>query len=338
MIATITTPIASSLSATSSFSWITTTYVIGSTVSQAIGGHLANVFGRRKALAGNYSLFALGVGGGAIASITSVVETDLIPIHHRALIEGFANVLYGIVMALGGLYGAAIHAAIGWRWAFLIQVPIIVLDGAVVFRYVKISDQRANTTAHRRLDVVGMATLVATIVLLQFGLNRGSTTLIWTDAAAIAPLCLVVPCLSVFLYSTYHTESPVVPLKALMQRSVGVIQITAFFFSTGCFVSSMFCVPLYLEVLGLSVFDAALRLIPLAAAFGACTDAVGYLVLRIRRYYHLNVLLLSTVAIAYGLLLRQALEAVGQLDNMTGFDVAAVQHLSGEARAVSVQA
>ncbi|GAB1200931.1 hypothetical protein APSETT444_010312 [Aspergillus pseudonomiae] len=60
MIATIATPIASSLSATSSFSWITTTYVIGSTVSQAIGGHLANVFGRRKALAGNYSLFALG--------------------------------------------------------------------------------------------------------------------------------------------------------------------------------------------------------------------------------------------------------------------------------------
>lgn len=323
MIATIATPISSSLSATSSFSWITTAYVIGSTVSQAISGHLANAYGRRKALAVNYFLFSIGtlfcglatthlplflmgralqgIGGGAIASITSVVETDLIPAHQRALVEGLGSMLYGMCMAIGGVYGAAINAAIGWRWAFLIQVPIIVLDGIVVFWYVKISDERANTSTHRRLDVLGMTTLIATIVLLQFGLNHGSTTFAWADAGTIAPLCLVVPCFSLFLYSTYRTESPVVPIRALMQRSVGLIQITAFF-STGCFVSSMFYVPLYLQVLGLSVFEASLRLIPLAVAFGACSGAAGYLVVRLRRYYHLNILLLSIATVGYGLL------------------------------------
>jgi MFS family permease len=322
MIATIAIPIASSLSAASNFSWITTTYVIGSTVSQAISGHLANAFGRRKALASNYFLFSLGtlfcglatshlplflmgralqgIGGGAIASITSVVETDLIPAHHRALIEGLANMFYGTIMAIGGVYGAAINAAIGWQWAFLIQVPIIALDGAVVIWYVKISDERANTSAHRHLDAVGITTLVATIVLLQFGLNHGSTTLAWADAATIAPLCMAVPCFSVFLYSSYRTDSPVVPMKALMQRSVGLIQITAFF-STGCFVSSMFYVPLYLGVLGFSTFDASLRLIPLAAAFGVSSGAVGCLVVHMKRYYHLNIILLSIAAVAYGL-------------------------------------
>ncbi|PYH44436.1 MFS general substrate transporter [Aspergillus saccharolyticus JOP 1030-1] len=323
MIATIATPIANSLSAASSFSWITTAYVIGSTVSQAISGHLANAYGRRKALAVNYFLFSLGTlfcglatrnlplflvgralqgtGGGAIASITSVVETDLIPAHQRALIEGLGSMLYGMCMAIGGVYGAAIDAAIGWRWAFLIQVPIIALDGGVVFRYVTISDQRANTSAHRLLDVVGMVTLMATIVLLQFGLNHGSTTFAWAAAGTIAPLCLVVPCFFLFLYSAYHAESPVVPIRVLMQRSVGLIQITAFF-NTGCFVSSMFYVPLYLQVLGLSAFEASLRLIPLAVAFGVCSGAVGYLVVRLRRYYHLNIFLLCIATLGYGLL------------------------------------
>jgi hypothetical protein len=51
-------------------------------------------------------------------SITAVVETDLIPMHKRPLIEGLENVTYGVELALGGVYDAGIHDAIGWKWAF----------------------------------------------------------------------------------------------------------------------------------------------------------------------------------------------------------------------------
>ncbi|KAJ5689315.1 MFS general substrate transporter [Penicillium macrosclerotiorum] len=229
MIATIATPIASSLSAASSFSWITTAYFIGSTLLQAISGHLANAYGRRKALAVNYALFSLGKFFCGLATT-----------HLPLFLAG---------RALQGIGGGAIASITSRRILFLpTNVPSLETLALC-----------SMACAHRRLDIVGMTILIVTIVLSQFGLNHGSTTFAWADAGTLAPL-------------------------------------------TGCFVSSMFCVPLYVQVFGLSAFEASLRLIPLAVAFGACSGAAGYLVVCLRRYYHLNILLLSIATVGYGLL------------------------------------
>jgi MFS family permease len=130
---------------------------IGASLSQPLSGHLTDIYGRRKGLIVCYTLFVIGtllcglapvfgvflfgrllqgMGGGAIVSITSFVETDLIPLCKRALIEGFGNIYYGIVFALGGIYGGGITQALSWRWAFFIQPPVIVVNAVLVFMVV----------------------------------------------------------------------------------------------------------------------------------------------------------------------------------------------------------
>lgn len=323
MIATIAIPIVNSLDSLSNFSWLTTSYLLGSSISQAFSGHLTDIFGRRKGLVFCYCLFALGtllcglaqniacflagrvmqgVGGGSVCSITAVVETDLIPIHKRPLIEGLANVAYGIVLALGGVYGAGIHDTIGWKWAFLIQVPILVVDGAAVFATVKISDEKRMKLAQTRIDFLGMITLLASIVLFQYGLNYGSTTLAWETASVIAPLCVSAACFSAFVYwESSRAPNPVVPIRAFTGRTVGCIQISAFL-ATGAFVSCLFYVPIYLETLGKTNTETGLRLIPLTIVFALSSIATGYIVQMLRRYYHVNIALQSISAISYGLL------------------------------------
>ena len=323
MIATIAIPISTSLNAFSSFPWLTTTYLLGSTIAQAISGHLVDIFGRRKGLLVCYGLFALGtllcglahtlstflagrvlqgIGGGAVCSIIAVVETDLIPMEKRPLLEGLGNVCYGVVLALGGVYGAGFQKSIGWRWAFLVQVPVMVVDGAVVFAVVKVSDEKRDKSLHPRIDLVGMITLLAAVILFEFGLNTGSTSLLWSSAPVIAPLVVAAGSFAAFVFwETRVAHSPVVPIKAVIERSVGLIQLSAFL-TTGAFVSVMFYISIYLETLGLSSIQTGLRLIPLAVVFGISSIVAGYIVEKTCRYYHLNIFLQVLSSIFYGLL------------------------------------
>jgi MFS family permease len=324
MIATISLPIATSLDAFASFSWLTTTYLLGSTIAQALSGHLTDIVGRRKGLAVSYSAFILGtllcglspslplflagrilqgMGGGAVSSITAFVETDLIPIQRRPLIEGVGNICYGVMMALGGVYGAGVDRAVGWRWAFLIQVPVMVVDAVVVFCVVKVSDERhVSRHSGKSVDLFGVAALLAALALFELGLNYGSTELIWSRAIVVAPLAVAAVAFIAFLgWELKFASNPVVPIKAIAGRSVGSIQLSAFL-STGAFTSCLFYISLYLQALGLSSVASSLRLIPLALLFGISSIATGYLVKITHRYWHLNIALGIVNAVAYGLM------------------------------------
>jgi MFS family permease len=323
MIATISVPIANSLNAFDSFSWITTTYLLGSTIAQAMSGHLTDIVGRRKGLAVCYFAFVLGtlfcglshnlslflagrilqgMGGGAVSSITAFVETDLIPMQRRPLIEGIGNICYGVMMALGGVYGAGIDRLIGWKWAFLIQVPIMIIDGAVVFFVVKISDEKRIKHRDQHVDLLGILSLLGSLALLEFGLNNGSIGLGWSQPAVIAPLCVAGIAFIAFLrWELKHARNPVVPVKAIAGRSVGSIQLSAFL-STGAYTGCLFYVSLYLQILGLSSVESSLRLIPLALLFGISSIATGYVVQLTHRYWHLNIALGIVNAVAYGLM------------------------------------
>jgi MFS family permease len=136
MLAIISSPISSSFGSFTQLSWILTTMTIGQAISQPLSGHLTDIFGRRKGLIVCYILFIIGtlqcglsthlwlfltgriiqgLGTGSLASITSFIESDLVPLRKRALIEGIGNVAYGATLALGGIYGGAINEAIGWK-------------------------------------------------------------------------------------------------------------------------------------------------------------------------------------------------------------------------------
>ncbi|TKX27208.1 MFS transporter-like protein 5 [Elsinoe australis] len=323
MIATIAVPIATSLDAFSSFSWISTTYVIGSAVSQSLSGHLTDIVGRRKGIVVCYSCFAFGtllcglatnlgmfltgrilqgMGGGGLSTIVAFVESDLIPMSRRALIEGIGNACYGVMLALGGVYGAGVYSQIGWKWAFLIQIPIMVIDAAIIYFTVKISDEKRIKLANTKVDFIGMFTLTSSLVLFQYGLSTGSVSSTWATPGVILPVCLALPLLGFFVYwETHRAANPVFPIRSILGRSVGSINLSAFL-STGAYTSCLFYVSVYLEIGGLSSLDLSLRLVPMAILFGVSSIVAGHAVCKLRRYWHLNIGLGIVSVVSYALL------------------------------------
>ncbi|MCJ1285741.1 hypothetical protein MMC26_005082 [Xylographa opegraphella] len=311
MLATISIPISVSYNSFSKLSWIQTTFPIGASVSQPLSGHLTDIYGRRKGLIVCYGLFAIGtllcglapnlavfllgriiegLGGGAIVSITAFVETDLMPMRKRALIEGMGNIAYGVTLALGGVYGGAINEVIGWKWAFLIQPGMILVDAALVFFVVRIPQQKADSSLLRHIDYIGGTSLVLAIVLLQVALNSGGTDIGWGSPVVIVSFIVAAVSFAMFIFwDSFQASNPVIPIRALLQRTVASAQLS-FLFASAANVSIIFYVPIYLQVLGYSTGQSGLRFIPMAVGVALSSFGIGYLVKVTGRYYHINIL------------------------------------------------
>lgn len=139
-------------------SWITASYLITSTSFQPLYGSFSDVLGRRRCLFFASVTFALGclgcgtatnifslslmraftgIGGGGLITLSTIVNSDMIPTSKRGLFQAFQNLLLGLGAVLGASFGGAITSSIGWRWCFLLQVPISLIGTFIGHCYVK---------------------------------------------------------------------------------------------------------------------------------------------------------------------------------------------------------
>ena len=156
IIATLTTPISSEFESLSLLSWLATSYLIANAATQPLFGKLTDIFTRRWGLLFSNFFFCAGclmcgfaqsewviilgrvvsgIGGGGLPAIATFVTSDLIPLRQRGLWQGYGNIVYGVGMAMGGVYGGLLNDTIGWRWAFLLQIPFMIVSGILVYLF-----------------------------------------------------------------------------------------------------------------------------------------------------------------------------------------------------------
>ncbi|KAI5852836.1 major facilitator superfamily domain-containing protein [Morchella snyderi] len=311
VISTLLAPISSSFSSFASISWVASAYLISNAALQPLFGRLTDIYGRRSGLVICNILFAAGTlmcglakneytmiagrviagaGGGGMTTISSIVATDLVPLRKRGIVQGGGNLSYGAGAALGGVFGGFIHDCIGWRWAFLIQVPFIIVSTIMVAMFVRIPIKKSNIARHRRIDYAGAFTLVMSLVLLLIALSTGGNILPWTH-----PLILVcLPLSVVFLFAFGYIEKnvaqePIIPVGLLGDRTVLAACMTNWFMVMSVFSLYFYC-PIYFMVRGQSSTDAGLRLTPFAAGISVGSLSTGIAMNRTGHYYKLGLL------------------------------------------------
>jgi EmrB/QacA subfamily drug resistance transporter len=164
--------------------WIIDAYSIAFTATLLVAGALADRFGRRRSLiignawfllaslacglAWNSSLFlaaraAQGCGAAFLVtgSIVSIATAFPAP-GPRARAFGVVGVVSGVAMALGPSLGGMIGSGPGWRWIFLINVPIGAFIALVVPRIV--AEMRDDTD--KPLDWLGVVVLTLALGLV----------------------------------------------------------------------------------------------------------------------------------------------------------------------------
>ncbi|KAK5232208.1 hypothetical protein LTR47_006737 [Exophiala xenobiotica] len=326
IVATLTAPISSSFDSLSLLSWLATGYLIANSACQPLSGKLTDIFSRRYGLLFSNVFFAAGtlicglapnaqtiiagrviagVGGGGLSCITTFVTSDLIPLRRRGLWQGYGNLIFGLGMGLGGVFGGLLSDRLSWRWAFLLQVPFILISTVLVWFLVDIPVNPSTKPALRRIDFLGSSLLVTSLVLLLLGLNTGGNQLPWTHPLIITSLVLSIIILAAFMALESNEKwipEPVLPVGLIVRTRTVLSACLANWFSTMAAFLALYYVPLYLQVRGLSATAAGLRVIPFAASTSVGSLASGYLMRSTGRYYWQMVAMMAVFVLGSALL------------------------------------
>jgi len=238
------------------------------------------------------------MGGGGLTAISTFVASDLVPLRKRGVWQGFGNICYGTGAGLGGVFGGWINDTWGWRTAFLIQVPLVIASGLLVFFTVKIPVKQTSESAWKRIDFLGATTLVIALVLLLLGLNSGGNQVPWTHPFVLITLPLSAIFLALFIYieSTLASE-PVIPVRLLLDRTVLSACLTNWF-TTMSIYALLFYGPIFFQVKGMSTTQAGVRLVPQALGSSVGSLGTGLLMRSTGRYYILNVCIEGILVLA----------------------------------------
>ncbi|KAG8715102.1 hypothetical protein FRC09_016923, partial [Ceratobasidium sp. 395] len=207
---------------------------------------------------------------------------------------------------IGGPLGGWINDTIGWRAAFLIQIPILVLSAIVIILKVNIKLPDSKQTTRQklaRIDYAGSFTLVVSVGSLLLGLSlKTSEDLPWNSGLVIGLLCASGVFVIAFVYAEARwAPEPVMPLRLLAQRTPSAVALSNFLTSAVAF-SMLYNVPLYFSAVRLkSAADSGLHLLPNAIAVSSGSVFAGWMMRKTGKLYYL------TLASAFSMVVSSAL-------------------------------
>lgn len=156
----------------------------------------------------------------------------MIPFRRRGMYQALQNGIYGFGAISGASFGGTIADQIGWRWCFLLQVPVSILALAVGYLVVEnqplaFSLDDGLGTVWRRVDFSGSFLLVTAVSMQLVGLSLGGNELPWDSLWVTGSLVGSIVLFALFLWAEAHTKAiPVIPLRMLHGRLPIMTQLT----------------------------------------------------------------------------------------------------------------
>ena len=299
--------IADDLSGLSLQAWVTTAYLITSTIATPIYGKLSDIFGRRPlfiiaiviflvgsvaaGFAGTMYQLAIfraiqGLGAGGLMALPLAIMGDILAPRERAKYQGYFLAVFGISSVIGPLIGGLLSGTpeilfiTGWRWVFLINLPIGVVALAIVMRFLHIPHTRHKV----RIDWWGAATVIIALVPLLLVAEKGRD---WGWDSLGAILCYVIGGLGIaafILSEKLMGDDALIPLKLFTSSTFSMATILGVLVGFGMF-GAMMTIPLYLQLVeGSSPTLSGFQMLPMILGLMISSIASGQIIARTGRY------------------------------------------------------
>jgi EmrB/QacA subfamily drug resistance transporter len=283
----------------STLQWVLNGYLLSLASLILLGGALGDRFGRRKvfvigtlwfatasllcAVAPNIHVLVVarvlqGIGGALLTPGSLAILQASFSERDRAAAVGAWSGLGGVAGALGPFVGGGLVDGPGWRWAFLINVPVAAL---AIFCAHRAVPETRDPDAVRGLDLIGAAFAVGVLASSTWAFTEAGPRG-WTDATVLAGCGVAVITGIAFVRRMLHTHDPLVPPALFRNRTFSVMNLATLVLYGGLGVS-FFLVTYQLQVAsGWSALQAGVALLPttilmllLSARSGSLTQRIG---------------------------------------------------------------
>jgi drug resistance transporter, EmrB/QacA subfamily len=307
IVATSIRTIADDLDGLSLQAWATTAYLITATITTPLYGKLSDLYGRKPLFLTAITIFVLGsvactfatsmyqlaafrgiqgLGAGGLFSLALTIIGDIVAPRERAKYQGYFVAVFGTSSVLGPVAGgffagqAELLGVTGWRWVFLINVPLGILALIVVTKVLNIP----HITRKHRIDWPGAVALAVALVPLLIVAEQGRTWG-WDSTRAIACYAIgAVGIVAFLLLERRIGDDALLPLRFFRNGVFSWGSVAGFVAGMGMF-GALALLPLYLQIVkGSTPTQAGLQTLPLVLGIMTMSIFSGQMISRTGRY------------------------------------------------------
>ncbi|MED5618453.1 MFS transporter [Ideonella sp. BN130291] len=280
-------------------SWVLNAYTVVYAALLVPAGRLADVHGRKRVFQIGLTLFLLAsaacgaaptVGALVAARVLQAVGAALLtpsslalvlgafPLDKRAVAVSLWGAVGGLAAALGPSVGAGVVDALGWRWAFFLNLPI----GAIALWRGRSRLTEWRSGGRAKVDLPGVALLIAAVGALAFGIVQ-TEALGWRSPVVLGAIAMGAAAMVAFVAWARHTAEPAVDLSLFADRTYRDVNLATLAFGTafammffGFFFFTMQVWHYSLPQAGLAVTPGPLLVVPVAVLSGRLAGRVGH--------------------------------------------------------------
>jgi EmrB/QacA subfamily drug resistance transporter len=287
--------------------WATTAYLITATITTPLYGKLSDIYGRKPMYLSAITLFLIGsllsgiatsmyelaafravqgLGAGGLMSLGMAILADITSPRERSRYSAYFMAVFGVSSVagpvVGGLFAGldSFFGIAGWRWVFLVNVPIALIAFVVVAKVLNIPHKRVD----HRVDFWGAGLLSVGLVPLLIVAEQGREWG-WASGTSIAMYALGVLGLVGFVLNEKRMgDEALLPLRLFRSGTFSLGNTINFVMGIGMF-GGMVSLPLYLQIVkGASATTAGLMLLPLTFGILTAAGTSGQITAKTGRY------------------------------------------------------
>lgn len=300
--------------------WVTTTYILASTIMLPIYGKLGDLVGRKGLFIGAIALFIVGsiigglapdmswliggravqgLGGGGLMILAQAIIADVIPARERGRYMGIMGGVFALSSVAGPLLGGWFTEGIGWRWAFWMNVPLGILAIASAMLFLRLPK---NSRTKPKLDVAGMALLAIASTGLVLTTTWGGTTYAWDSLIIVGLTMGTIVAAVAFVSVERKAVEPIMPPHLFKDRNFNLTTVAGLITGIAMF-GALAYLPTYLQmVTGAGATKAGFLMIPMMAALLVSSVVSGQFVSKTGRYKWLPIVGTLLVSVSMVLL------------------------------------
>src|SRR5436305_3342752 len=240
ILATALPVIAGDLGSLSDVSWVVSAYVVAAAAATPLWGKLGDRHGRKRllqvALVGFLAASALcsvaadipqlvalravqGVAAGGLMTLAMAVVGDLVAPRERGRYQGYIAATFAVATIVGPLVGGALVDGAGWRWVFLVNLPVGA--AALAGLHLRVPARPPGRPEHP-LDVAGGVLLAGATSAFLLVCILGGGRFAWESAPIAALIAGGLALTAALVARERRAADPIVPVTMLRTRAIAV--------------------------------------------------------------------------------------------------------------------
>lgn len=272
-------------------------FAVGSAICGGAQSGAVLIFGR----------IVQGLGTGGIDLFAEMILCDIVPLRKRGRYLAIKHVVFAIGTTLGPLLGG-VFAEHGWRWCFLVNIPVCVISIVVIWFWLQVggginaSDVKLKDEL-KKVDYIGSGLLTCSVLMLLVALSTGGAPQPWSHPVIVAPLVLGLLGFVAFACweRSLYCKHPIMPPHVFSNRTTNIAFTLTTIHGFVTYGFQFYLPPFFQAVKGSSPSQSGLEVMPTTLVIVILAAVGGPLLTYWGRYKPMHIIGFAAVTLGLGL-------------------------------------